>query len=381
MITKHFINLNQHAMKNLTLKVAVIAVAMFAGFGAFAQNNKGLTAAGGGGWIDYQTIGKYNRSASDTTVFYDYTAVTYNDSITVGKTMPFFVWPSAAYNPTWNPGLVFANVNYPNQVELETGVVSDFQWKGGASYATLANLGGLIKNYVEIALPAAAGNYMIQVTETPKSGVCSGRPVYFGVKTVIAPSASFTLSTTPTLYGLDSILVSACGGNAALTTAVGAISDDANPFHVNLGFKVYNVSALDGSGNIDLLTATDITNVMVGAAYPNRIVKGVDGVLTPSATNPIVVPTKATPIIASQAYDVRNAMITVYEFTFHGLSGKISRKSDYLAARAGNWTATDYANFSYYDVATPTTGEKYYIVAFPKPVTGPIYHIANTFAY
>ena len=382
-------------MKNLTLKVALVAVATFAGLNGFAQvTNTGSDATTGWPSAGKSAIGKYSRSAASPLTDPLAPAVTTPvDSITINKVMPFFVWPSAAYNPTWNPSAVYTNPSYPTPGELVKNVVSKFAWaSAGGSIVnyyndgtTTVNAAG-IKNYVEISYNTT-GIKLIEVQETPLSGICPGDKVYFGVNVINPPAASFTLSATPALYGLDSILVSACETDASLTTAIGKISaNDAYPFWINLGFKVYNVTGLDISGNIDLTTtganppATDITDLGVG--FPNRIVKGsVDGTLTPSATNPIIVNSKTAPIVASQAYDVRNSMITVYEFSYQGLSGRISRKSDYIAARAGAWTATSYDKFSMYDLATPTTIEKYYIIAFPKPVTGPIYHIANNFAY
>ena len=361
MITKHFINLNQHAMKNLTLKVAVVALAMFAGFGANAQTP--WTAAG------FATRGDYTRTD---------TAAIINNKVTINKSMPFWVYPSVAYNPSY---VAPTATKYTPVADIVANVLSSFAWyqSTGTGVMTQANAN---KNYVELSWNQI-GTKKIAVTETPTGGVvCPGKAIRYDIEVIDVPAANISNATTTT-YGLNNVMASGCEGDASLTTAININLSNANeeaPFHVNLGYGVYTVDAVDISGNIP--NAANILNTGAAGvtdytASSTVDVFGQDLATTPSASNPIKI--NASPVVASQAYSVQNSKITVYEFIYNNLNGKISRASDYLAARTGSWTATDYANFSYYPAVA--AAQRYYVVVFPKPVTGPIYHIANTFAY
>jgi len=350
-------------MKNLTLKIALVAVATILGLNGFAQNT--------GQWNTTPTVGKYTQSAASPILLP--ASVTYTDLITVGKKMPFFVWPSAAYNATWNPGATYAVPAYPTQLELQTGVQSDFVWQGGADFASLVPIAGFTKNYVEITMPATPGNYMIQVTETPAGGLCPAAPVYFGVKAIDVPSAAIDASAAVTKFGLSNVLKYSCwaatGDNKATIGLTNNNTDEVFPLNVNVTYKAYNVDALDGSGNI----------VLGAAIAGDTHIHGIVATAVPSASNPIVVAASGDALVAEQDYPLLNSKITVYEITYNNVNGAISRKSDYLAARAGNWVANSYGSFSYYPTTALATTN--YIISFPAPVTGPIYHIANNFAY
>ncbi len=357
MLIENFTNLNSHAMKNLTLKVALVAVATFIGLTASAQP-----------WL--ATQGDYTLG--------DTTAIA-NNKVTVNKAMPFWVYPSVAYNPAY---VAPSNATpYTPVASITANVLSSFSWyqSSGAGAMTQANAAA---NYVELSWNTV-GVKKIAVTETPAGGaVCEGKAIRYDINVIDVPAASISNAVTNT-YGLNNVIAAACDGDASLTTAIDinlTNADEEAPYDVNLGYKVYTIDALDGSGNIPH-TGTVLDNAAAGVAdytaSSSVTVLGQDGATVPSATNPIVI--NASPVVGSQAYSIQNSKITVYEFTYNNLNGKVSRASDYLAARTGSWSATDFGNFTYYPTVAANT--KYYIIAFAKPVTGPIYHIANNFAY
>lgn len=350
--------------KSTLLKIATTLTAMFLISGVFAQTNTGQ-------WGTTATVGKYSQSATAPILLpasVNYTA----NYITTGKTMPFFVWPSAAYNPNWNPGAVaFADPNFPTQAELETNVLSSFAWRIGATFATLAAApGGYAKNYVQITAGAAASVTLIEVAETaPAPGSCAGAPVYFGFTAVGVPTLSITNAVSSTM-GLTNVISSGCGDRTGIAiTATFNTANESAPYHINLGYNVFNAT-VDGSGNITL--GTEITG---DAGVPS--VFGANGSATPSTSNPIV--SNASPIVTAQDYTVENNLPTVYRFTYYNVNGAVSRKSDYIDKRDAVLGAGAY-DFTYYPTA-PGAGTVYYIVALPTPVTGPIYHIANNFTY
>jgi len=358
MLIKNFTNLNSHAMKNSTLKVALVAVATFIGFTASAQP-----------W--HATQGDYTLGDTTTIV---------NNKVTINKAMPFWVYPSVAYNPAY----VAPNAtHYTPVASITANVLSSFTWtlnvpaNGAVMTQTNAN-----NNYVELSFDKT-GVQKIGVVETPAGGgVCPGKMIRYDVNVIDVPAANIS-NAVSTTYGLGNVIAAACDGDATLATTIDINLSNANeeaPYYVNLGYKVYTVDALDGSGDIPH-SGTVLDNVAAGVtdytASSSVTVFGQDGTTVPSATNPIVI--NATPVVGSHAYSIQNSKITVYEFTYNNLNGKVSRASDYLAARAGSWSATDFGNFTYYPTVAANT--KYYIIAFAKPVTGPIYHIASNFAY
>lgn len=370
--------------KSTLLKLALMVVAMFIFAGAFAQP---WTGAGNA------TVGKYDRSTlTNTYTGYDYTT----DKLTVGTTMPFWTWPSAAYNPSFSTA-AFSAAAFPTQGQIENAILSSFAWKsvdpGANDAATLAALTaataipGYTKNYVEVPIRATIGKQLLEVIETANPSLCTGLPVYFGFTAIAVPTLTITNAAAANQYGLStassSVISSGCGtqtlaitGTVAPFASPTTASTEENPFHINMPYAVYNVNALDGSGNIILAGATNITG---NAGVP--MVYGANGTAVPSASNPIVLTSTAGAgenIVASQGYSVQNTKITVYEFTYNNINGAISRKSDYLGVRGGTLTGLPYG-FTYYP--TVATNFKYYVVALPVPVTGPIYHISNSFVY
>lgn len=348
--------------------MALLIVAIFVFVGTQAQPWSGVTP-----------VGKYNQS----TLTNNPATVTYGDKVTINKSMPFWVWPSLAYNPDFVTTAFDAN--YPTVAQITTDVVSNFAWRTGANFAGLGAVAGFTKNYVEIPF-TVLGNRLIEVTETPIAGACTALPVYFGVNVIAVPTASVTGAVSA--LGLNNVISSVCwsaaGDNDQAINFTFPAADAAlqeYPFHFNATYEVFNVSGLDGTGNLPNAagvfddadaSVTDITGTSTVDIF------GQDGATYPSASNPIIVGA-GTELVALQEYPVQNNLITVYRLTYNGVNGLISRKSDYLAARAGTWAATDFGNFSYYPAVAANVAK--YIISLPTPVTGPIYHISNSFAY
>jgi len=368
MITTHFFNLNQHAMKNLTLKLAIVAIAIFAGFGASAQQP----------WeaVGFNVRGDYNRSDTTVAVY---------DKVTIGKFMPFWVYPSVAYNPSY---VAPSNVApYTPIASIATAdVLSTFDWYMSSGAAAMSTQNAS-KNYVEASW-SSIGVKKLAVVEAPASGVCAGLATRFDITVINEPS--LTIVGAGANYGLNNIISSAC--DAALpiaanhTTAidvnfVNPADADEYPYYLNMTYAVYNVNKLSLTGTFpNVAGVLDIADADVVALADDDKFKGVvalndvNGKLNPY---PIAA---GTALKASQRYEVKNNKITVYVLNYTNANGKISRKSDYIDARLGNWdAATDIDKFTFYPTAATAVAK--YIISFPTPVTGPIYHIANNFAF
>lgn len=378
--------------KSTLLKIAMTLTAMFLISGVFAQTNTGSTqwsAAGGA------TVGDFARSnATPITNAADALVTSPTDKITIGKAMPFFVWPSAAYNPNWDYTAVTgaAAGAYTPITDIVTNVPSDFAWVSAGSTltpfysdGTSTDDGNGIKNYVEISW-ATTGNKVIQVTETPASGVCAAVPVYMGVNVIAVPTAAVTGAGVE--LGLNNVIQRACwavaNDNATAIDFTFPAADAAlqeYPFNFNVTYEVFNVTGLDGAG--ELPNAAGVFNDADASVSDITLtttvhINGQDGTNHPSDANPIIV-AAGTQLVASQDYPVQNNMITVYRVTYDGVNSRISRKSDYIDFRNNARAANAYASYSYYPAVAANVAK--YIVALPTPVTGPIYHIANNFAY
>ena len=267
-------------MKNSTLKVALVAVATFIGFTASAQP-----------W--HATQGDYTLGDTTTIV---------NNKVTINKAMPFWVYPSVAYNPAY----VAPNAtHYTPVASITANVLSSFTWtlnvpaNGAVMTQTNAN-----NNYVELSFDKT-GVQKIGVVETPAGGgVCPGKMIRYDVNVIDVPAANIS-NAVSTTYGLGNVIAAACDGDATLATTIDINLSNANeeaPYYVNLGYKVYTVDALDGSGDIPH-SGTVLDNVAAGVtdytASSSVTVFGQDGTTVPSATNPIVI--NATPVVGSHA--------------------------------------------------------------------------------
>lgn len=367
-------------MKRSTLsKLALTLVAAFVFVGANAQTNTGSTQWG---HADQGTVGDYTRSsATPITDPTNALITTPTDKVTIGAKMPFWVWPSALYNPNFDySAIVTANT----EASIIAGVTSTFAWKYAGTVADLADATAdatYTKNYVEITMPATAGNYVIQAVETPKVNICPADAVYFAVKVIDQPMMRFSAAGA-TQLSIDNVVAIGCEGSTAIQAANTALlvtldnGDEtaigSNPYHVNMTYSVQNYNIDGASGNLDLTSAVTV-------ASPTLKFFGDDATNAPSETNPVIA--TSTTLVTGENYTVENNKATVYTYTLVGWNAGISRKSDYIAYRDAG-AGANYGTYRYYTrniVANPVLTNR--IVVLPKPVTGPIYHIANDFSF
>jgi hypothetical protein len=374
--------------KQNLLKLAFIMMAMFVFTGAMAQNT-GATQ-----WDAESPVGDYVRSSPTTVLWNSPDDPTYTDKITVGATMPFWVWPSAVYNPDFDFNDVSTTDPYNDPADITLNVTSGFAWKMGpydtdeagtiTAFGLLPAIGGFALNYVEIPFPAM-GERLIQVIETPAAVSCPGDAVWFGVTVIDEPMVKMT-DVGATEVGVPLVIAHGCEGTAAVAvaaTAIGVTLDNADEtaigatdvsrYHINATYTVYNCDIDGGTGDVDWAS-----RVVVAAPTIEQF--GFDGLTAISEANPILA--ESTALFAGEDYIIEGTKATVYEYTLVGWNAGISRKSDYLAMAAGPYAYADYDEFSYYtrnsDGLAVLTNR---IVVLPKPVTGPIYHIPNDFAF
>ncbi len=289
---------------------------------------------------------------------------------TAGKDFRLYVMP----DPIYSPGPAY-------DPATNLGYNGDSRWTWVYVGLTGAPLTGVASanNWVTFTAPAA-GNYSVTAAESNiVTGCADGTPVTQVVEVIDAPTAVIGGSTGNVNYSWTGAspytdCVPAVTGTETVTVT---ITEDAQ---LPVGFRGYALLISQSVGNVlpDLATADgapvvtswDYTlaaklktgNASIPGTHtwtPNDVAVATSTYTFPTPTLAVIggKPTRYTFSIA-QASD---AGVTV------GIVSAISQKSDYVGGTV-------------LPSAFGATTSIAYIV-LPAPVTGPIYHISNTFAY
>lgn len=345
--------------------------------------------AAGDRWANFSV--DYTGVAVNATVYLNdkfnptlgsYVASRNADKITIGRTMPFWVHPSPVHNPSYSaPTGTFATV-----ANIIANLQSTFTWTkvGNGSLIDDGADDGANDNYVQINTTGALDGDIIalEVVENVDAayGGCSANPVYFNFEAINPPFARIT-NATITDYSISGTTVNTVAfgctpvNDKNVTVAFGNAKEEF-PYWMRATYEVYNAT-IDASNDITLL-ADVIT-------FPDAL-KPRGGVNAANAANQTTNPMKFTAagdMYAAPGMDFTtiNDKITVYKISLGTWNGSISRKSDYLALSAATAGNIETGAYQWYNtLQTPATDVSVaYIIVFPAPVTGPIYHIPNSF--
>ena len=309
--------------KSTFLKVALVAVAMFMFTGANAQNPPALP---------YDV---YDANVLAPTNV-DYVTLRTGGTTTMG----YYALPDPVYHAAGS-------------------ITALFVWNWTiAPVMTITKPGAA--NYVEIAY-TATGNYVVNVTEQAPAaygGCVDLTPTVMNV-TVIAPPAAVITTPDP---------AQACGNQAAAAVAM-TFTEAVPAALAGYAFSITEeVDRIDDMGALIANVSTNTTFVTYTTAAKLNTTNDLTGAASPYGFT-----------FNTSALDVHvSGNRTRYTYTLrkatdapgaaaHGLISAISEKSDYIAA-----TVLTY----------PFVGKSTYVaIVNPTPVTGPIYHIPNTYAY
>jgi len=334
-------------MKRSTLKkLAFTLVAMFVFTGAFAQMVAG----------DFSLI---SAQANSTYVTQD-------------KAVPVYVLPDATYHPTWT---------FPSN-----NITLGFTWVftlpvGGA--ITMNQPSTL--NYAEFTGVTVGGPYAVNVYELAPAafGGCHDAGLNFNVYVTGKPTAGMTGSVASATWIADAATATGslqhiCGDVAAGENLTVAFTETGVPAATLASYaylvqrRVINIDVTDAEIDADLVTVgtqpislTSISDRTTLAKYKA---------------------TTGSEVIATGGLTVLNSLRTKYTFTISkasnlpgatadGIVSNISQKSDYVSANG----VPALAQITTYPFTAGSTTVEY--IVNPSPVTGPIYHITNTFAY
>lgn len=313
-----------------------------------------------------------------------YTASRTGDRVTIGKTMPFWVYPSPIHNPSYTaPAAPFATI-----ATIDANLSSSFAWTKTGNGTLNDNVGGsdaANNNYVEVNTTGATDGDIIalQVIETPSPsyGGCAAPPVFFNFEAINPPYARITNTNVALTYKISGVAVktilSGCTPSATTNVAVGfSNAKELAPYYLRLTYTAQN-------GHINTLDATDIILDAPVLTFPaGKEPIGQDGLLPSNqTTNPCKFNASGNLYAADLSFSTLNDKITVYKFDLGSWNASVSRKSDYKALSAPLSIAT--SPYTWYTAVT--SGQPgaditvAYIIVFPKPVTGPIYHIPTSF--
>jgi len=281
--------------------------------------------------------------------------------VTQGKAVPVYVKPDAIYNPGW----VFPS----------TGLTAGFTW-----VFTSANLGTEITinqpstlNYAEFTGVTVGGPYAVNVYEKAPAafGGCNDAGIDFNVFVTGKPTAAMTGGLVAS-WIVDPVTatgttVHICGDQAAENLSV-AITETGAPA-ANAG---YAYSVQKRSVNIDAADVEIPASVVTSLASDHTTAAKYHGA--------------GPEVVSTGALSVLNLKRTKYTFTLlkasdlpvlttEGIVSAISQKSDYVAANG----VPTLAQITTYPFTTTSTTVEY--IVNPTPITGPVYHIANAFAY
>ncbi len=333
--------------KSTWMKLAFVVIAMFIFAGANAQI-------------------LVNYSQDNTTTTYQ----------TAGKSFRLYVMPDPIYSPA--PGYDAAtNVGY--------NVDSRWTWVyAGLTGAPLTGAASA-NNWVTFTNPAA-GNYSVTVAESNNvTGCVDGTPITQVIEVINAPLAIIGGSTANVNYTWTgaSPYTDCLPGTTGTETITVTITEDAD---LPVAFRSYALAITQSVGNVlpDLATA-DGAPVVTTWDYPtsNKLKTGrvpaIPGghTWTPNdvgvATSTYTFPTPTLAVIGGKPtrYTFSIAQASDAGATV-GIVSAVSQKSDFdfLTNAAGTIVPNAYVG---------VTSISY--IVLPAPVTGPIYHISNTYAY
>jgi hypothetical protein len=265
---------------------------------------------------------------------------------TAGATFRLYVEPDGTYSPTYNP---VTNANL--------GATARWTWTFvGLTGAPLSGVAAA-QNWVEFTNPGV-GAYTITVAESNTLSVCAdGTPESQDVTVIAAPTAAITTADPAQACGDVAAMAVVMSITEAVPAAVAGYAFAVNELVENIdpSDAVIGAALVDNDAFIDFPTTAKLNTG-----------NGLTGVASPYGYT-----------FNTSALDVQNGLRTRYTYTLikasdapgpsaNGIISAISQKSNYID---GNDTYAFNAN------------NQIVIIVNPTPVTGPIFHIPNDWAY
>lgn len=263
------------------------------------------------------------------------------DTVTAGVAVPYFVMPDAVLNSGFSAA-------YDTLADRSSqGLSSTWTWFGGvAGRATVSFQSQDNGPYAEVTW-SGTGLDTLFVYETSEA-TCVGDTS--PIRTIVVAAPAFDATTDgPGLGDTTQICVT-----TGVDISVASITDNG----IGGGNLQFSVDSLVQTVDADLAVLSTVSATTT--FYPTVAENAALG--------------NANVVVFTKDLTVRGGAITMYSFTFTGLSDHISRKSDYLGL-TDKTGATD-SEYTYY---APTQSTSRVWIVYPAPNTGDIYYIPRTF--
>ncbi|MFC2096514.1 hypothetical protein ACFLQ3_02310 [Bacteroidota bacterium] len=322
--------------KTNILKIAFTLVFAILIFGASAQTHPGTAIPG--------AAADQVSGAVDGTTY-----------LTEGTTIPLFALPDDYFHPSWD----LATADWT----LTDGYYWD--WDDPAATLTFSNDGAAnFDNYTEVSAALGdAGAYPITVSEVGAAG-CAGATTTITITVVTQPT--FAINTGDATYA-DCELGAGLPGATDLQTTIAG------------GWENYHLAWNLEIATLDDASAKEFYYSDESGAGQNAVQFYAVDYTQANGSFDAQAASAAYDIVTVGSFDVINNTtrdaVTVYTYTLLTVNDRASRFGDFIALNGSNADAslfTDYAATAASDVVTVTV--------YPAPITGPIYHIIDTWS-
>ncbi len=290
------------------------------------------------------------------------------DSVTQGTTHTYYVEPDPYYSPSYSAA---SNSGYASTATWSWFKASADNWTSASIAASGSYTATNNNNNLSIVFGTSLGLDSIGVYEgSTLAGLCDGDTSYLKI---------FVVDTSSVDYAAASMFYDAAVSNDTLKICEGDLLLSSKYVYVDFTESI--------SGNPSLQLDYSFSQVTVNSAGASSTIYSFDSTIANSYT-------QVKDLDGSDKYLYRPAagdgyvglddyacytnsgvkQQTIYTYTLEGVSDRISRKADYAT---GGYTYNKLA-WTLYD--KNDTDATFVIVVNPAPVTGPIYHISNTWA-
>jgi hypothetical protein len=253
---------------------------------------------------------------------------------TQGRTFRLYVLPDAVYSPDYN-------------VDQTLGTTARWEWTWDGGSKAPAN-----ENWVEMVDPVI-GSYVFTVVESSTIIDCPGADRTKNVEVIAPPTATITTDD----------ITDQCGDLAAQDIVV-SISENVPAAFAAYSFRISSlVQTIDINGDeIDEISAGNLVEFPLTGKLNDADARFA---WNAGGNHAFTIPSDALIIENSQRTRYTYILETVEDVTGSGIVSAISQKSDFMAASV---------NANAFGAKTELV-----FVINPAPVTGPIYHIPNSF--
>ena len=268
-----------------------------------------------------------------------------------GTTVPFYALPDPYFHPGYD-------------ADVANSLTTGFTWTWSASAASVTFSNNNVQDNYTAVTATTAGTYTIDVTENAPAayGGCSGPQTSVTLEVVAQPAVTIGGDAT----------YSFCEGNAGFPADLQAT--------ITGGWQNYRlvwsleIATLNAASAKEFYYTNESGAGQAGAQfYAVNNTTAAPQLIANAAAAPDLMTVASFDVIDNNGAAAGGDAVTVYTYTLTSINDQASRFGEFIALGGGTPAASA---FTYYSAGPETV----IVTVFPAPVTGPIYHINNTWA-